>query len=398
MNESRRTVLKAAAFIPALPLTGVLSASSLMAQTSQALPQVSYPASYKVGSQVVTPELFDLIRIEEQAKAILPQGGFGYIAGGAGDEWTMRENRSAFERRQIMPRVLTGHDQIDMRTSILGIDLASPVIICPMGGQGLAHATAEAGMALGAAEAGSLMTLSTVSTMSMEQVAAASNGPKWFQLYLMQDAGVNRSLIQRAKAAGYKAIVITTDTTATGNREADAINHFRFPLPFGNLSSGTGGDIHALNSAFASKIGPRDIEFVARESGLPVIVKGISHPADAQAAIRAGAAAIQISNHGGRQLDGSPATFTVLPEVAKAVNGRVPIILDSGIRRGQDVFRALASGADVVGLGRPAYYGLALGGYKGVQAALDLLNKELKMVMQLAGTASVNDIKRATLI
>lgn len=397
MNTSRRTVLKAAAFIPALPLTGVLSASSALAAAPN-LPQVSYPASYTVGSQVVTPELFDLIRIEAQAKAILPQGGFGYIAGGAGDEWTMRENRTAFERRQIMPRVLTGHDQIDMRTSILGIPLASPVIVCPMGGQGLAHASAEAGMALGAAEAGSLMTLSTVSTLSMEQVAAASSGPKWFQLYLMQDAGVNRTLIQRAKAAGYKAIVLTVDTTATGNREADAINHFRFPLPFGNLSSGSGGDIHALNSAFASKIGPRDIEFVVRESGLPVVVKGVSHPADALAAIRAGASAIQISNHGGRQLDGSPATFSVLPEVAKAVNGRVPIILDSGIRRGQDVFRALASGADVVGLGRPAYYGLALGGWKGVQAALNLLNQELKMVMQLAGTATVNDIKRAALI
>ncbi len=397
MNTSRRTVLKAAAFIPALPLTGVLSASSALAAAPN-LPQVSYPASYTVGSQVVTPELFDLIRIEAQAKAILPQGGFGYIAGGAGDEWTMRENRTAFERRQIMPRVLTGHDQIDMRTSILGIPLASPVIVCPMGGQGLAHASAEAGMALGAAEAGSLMTLSTVSTLSMEQVAAASSGPKWFQLYLMQDAGVNRTLIQRAKAVGYKAIVLTVDTTATGNREADAINHFRFPLPFGNLSSGSGGDIHALNSAFASKIGPRDIEFVVRESGLPVVVKGVSHPADALAAIRAGASAIQISNHGGRQLDGSPATFSVLPEVAKAVNGRVPIILDSGIRRGQDVFRALASGADVVGLGRPAYYGLALGGWKGVQAALNLLNQELKMVMQLAGTATVNDIKRAALI
>ena len=395
-HPSRRTLLKSvAATSVAAAFGGLLPLRSAWAQD---LPLVSYPPSYQLKTPASMPQLYDLVRIEEQARMVMPAGGFGYVSGGTGDEWTLKENRAAFERRQIYPRVLTGHNTVDMRTSILGIPLASPVIVCPMGGQGLAHPTAEAGTAKGTADAGSLLTLSTVSTLSMEQVAAASTGPKWFELYLMQNQDVSRSLIRRAKAAGYQAIVVVVDTTATGNREADAINKFTFPLPFGNLSSGAGGDIHALNSAFATKIDPESIKFVAKESGLPVIVKGISHPKDALTALRAGAAAIWISNHGGRQLDGSPATFTVLPEIAKAVNRKVPIIFDSGIRRGQDVFKALALGADVVGLGRPVYYGLALGGAQGVNATLQLLNKELEMVMQLAGTATLADIRKTHLL
>ncbi|MEO6278698.1 alpha-hydroxy-acid oxidizing protein [Roseateles sp.] len=397
MHDSRRNFLKSAALGSALAASSStgLVASAWAAQT----PKVAYTGGYKAGSAVRALKLNDLLEIEKQAAQILPKGGFDYIAGGAGDEWTLRENRLAFERRQIMPRVLTGKGAVDLHAEILGIRIASPVVVCPMGGQGLAHVTAEAGMAMGAAAADTIMALSTVSTLSMEQVASVSSAPKWFQLYLQKDEGVNRELLRRAKAAGYKAIVLTVDSTATGNREADARNNFTFPLPFGNLVSGTGGgDVHALNADFALRIDARSVEFVIKETGLPVIVKGISSPDDALLAIRAGAAAIQVSNHGGRQLDGGPATFTVLPAIAKAVDRRVPIILDGGIRRGQDVFKALASGADIVGLGRPAYYGLALGGWKGVQSVLDLLNKELHMVMQLAGAETVEDVKKTLLV
>ncbi len=395
-HDSRRDFLKSAAIGSAAlavnpgPIGAALAADA---------PHIAYAGGYKASTAVTALELLDLIEIEPRAAKVIPKGGFGYISGGAGDEWTLRENRLAFERTQIVPRVLTGKGPVDLRTSILDIPIASPVIVCPMGGQGLAHVTAEAGSAMGTAAGKTIMTLSTVSTLSMEEVAAASDGPKWFQLYLQRDDGINRELLRRARAAGYKAIVLTVDSTATGNREADARNNFVFPLPFGNLvQKNAGGDVHALNANFALKIDPKSIEFVVRESGLPVIVKGISHPEDARLAIRAGAAAIQVSNHGGRQLDGSPATFTVLPAIAKAVDRQVPIILDSGIRRGQDVFKALASGADVVGLGRPVFYGLALGGWKGVQSVLALLNKELAMVMQLAGAASVEDIKRLALM
>ena len=396
-HDSRRTFLKHAAVGAAIVSSS--NASMTASAWGAPTPEVAGTGGYKAGSAVRALQLNDLLEIEKQAAQMLPKGGFGYIAGGAGDEWTLRENRAAFERRQIMPRVLTGKGPVDLRTEILGTSIASPVVICPMGGQGLAHVTAEAGMAMGAAAGNTIMALSTVSTMSMEQVASASSGPKWFQLYLQKDEGVNRELLRRAKAAGYKAIALTVDSTATGNREADARNKFVFPFPFGNLvSKGTGGDVHALNAAFALKIDPKSVEFVIKESGLPVIVKGISSPEDALLAISAGAAAIQVSNHGGRQLDGSPATFTVLPAVAKAVDHKVPIIFDSGIRRGQDVFKALASGADIVGLGRPAYYGLALGGWRGVQSVLELLNKELGMVMQLAGTQTVDDVKRTVLV
>lgn len=392
-DSERRGFLKMAlgsAAMAALGPTGVASA--------EGTPSIAYTGKYKAGTAVQDLDLLDLLDIERRAATIVPKGGFGYIAGGAGDEWTLRENRAAFERKQIIPRTLTGKGPVDLNTQILGNSISSPVIICPMGGQGLAHATAEAGMAMGAAAGNTIMTLSTVSTLSMEQVASASGGPKWFQLYLQTDDGVNRDLLRRAKAAGYSAIVLTVDSTATGNREADARNNFVFPLPFGNLvSKGAGGDIHALNASFAVNIGPKSVEFVRKEIDLPIIVKGISHPDDAMLAINAGASAIQVSNHGGRQLDGSPATFTVLPAVAKAVDRKVPIIFDSGIRRGQDVFKALASGADIVGLGRPAYYGLALGGWKGVRSVLQLLNKELRMVMQLAGAQTVQDIKRTAL-
>jgi L-lactate oxidase len=193
--------------------------------------------------------------------------------------------------------------------------------------------------------------------------------------------------------------VLTVDTTVVGNREDGLRQRFQFPLQPGNL---LGDDptqpIPAARRAFAVRIDRQTIEFVIRESGLPVIVKGINHPDDALQAIEAGAAAIQVSNHGGRQLDGAPGAFSVLPAVARAVNGRVPIIFDSGVRRGQDVFKAIASGADVVAIGRPVIYGLALGGWQGVRLVLELLNRELSMTMQLAGVHTVADIRTTTLL
>jgi len=402
INEKRRRLLMSIAAGSAVTAFGgaglVRKAFAAPLSPKAELPQAIYTGGYKAGTEVKSLQLNDLIEIEQMAAQVIPKGGFGYISGGAGDEWTLRANRTSFDTRQIIPRVLTGKSMPDMHTTILGVPLASPIMVPPIGSHGLAHITAEAGTAKGAAAAGTLMACSTVSTLTLEQVAAASTGPKWFQLYMLQDIGYSRELLHRAKAAGYKAIVLTVDTTATGNREADARNNFKFPLQFGNLDiRGSGGDIHQLNSAFAMKMDPKIIEFIIKETGLPVIVKGIESPIDAKIAIAAGASAIQVSNHGGRQLDGSPATFTVLPAVAKAVNGRVPVIFDSGIRRGQDVFKAIASGADVVGLGRPVIYGLALGGWMGVQSVFEQINRELSMVMQLAGAQTVEDIKHTQL-
>lgn len=383
-NDTRRRVLATLAALPA-----VASAAPQAAEPALATPQPLQHGPL---------ELINLIEIEAQAAKLLPPGPFSYIARGAGDEWTLRDNRNAFNRQLIIPRVLTGEGPPDLRTQILGTPIASPVIVSPVAAHGLAHASAEAGTARGAAAAGTILGVSTVSTLKLEQVMAAADGPKWFQLYMLQDVDYSAQLLRRARAAGYKAIVLTTDTTVVGNREDGVRQRFQFPLQPGNL---LGDDplapIPPARQAFAVKIDQKTIEFAIRESGLPVIVKGINHPADALKAIEAGAAGIQVSNHGGRQLDGAPGAFSLLPAVAKAVNRRVPIIFDSGIRRGQDVFKALASGADVVAIGRPVLYGLALGGAQGVQAVLQHLNRELSMTMQLAGAQTVEQIKTTQL-
>lgn len=394
MFPSRRAILAHSLVTAAAALSGAGPALAVAPSREGEAVRATYLRPYKAGTRVGALDIPDLERLEAMARPAIPKGAFDFFARGAGAEWTLRENRLAFERLTITPRVLTDKGPPDLKTSILGIPLASPVILAPIGLQGLAHVTAEGGTARGATAAGTLMAASTVTTLSLEQIAAAAPGPKWFQLYLMKDAGFSRALIQRAKAAGYRAIVLTVDTTATGDRETDQLDHFRFPVGFGNFAGRPGGaNIEALNTEFAVRIGPEAVEFVAKESGLPVIVKGILHPDDARRAIAAGASAVQVSNHGGRQLDGSPATISALPAIADAVQGRVPIILDSGIRRGQDVFRALARGADVVGLGRPYIYGLILGGGPGVKSVLDVIERELAIVMQLAGTANVDEIK-----
>ncbi|THF65284.1 alpha-hydroxy-acid oxidizing protein [Pseudothauera rhizosphaerae] len=340
----------------------------------------------------------NLLELEEAAARVIPAAGFDYIAGGAGDEWTLRENRAAFERRQIVQRVLTGKVVADTATEILGTPIALPTIVAPMGGQAIAHVSAEAGTARGAAAAGTLHTVSTVATLSLEDAARAADGPKWFQIYLTRDDGFNAELLQRARAAGYGAIVLTVDVPIVGNRERDRRNGFVYPpaaAPRNFLDAA--GRLRPIERAFQPRLDADSIAFVRRHGGLPVVVKGIATAEDALLALDAGAAAIQVSNHGGRQLDGAPAAFTVLPEVAAAVQGRVPLILDGGIRRGADVFKALASGADVVALGRPVLYGLALGGWQGVQSVFQHLEDELRTVMQLAGAATVADIRRTRL-
>lgn len=218
---------------------------------------------------------------------------------------------------------------------------------------------------------------------------------------MSKDDDFNFYLLDKAKACGVKAIILTADATVGGNREADVVNDFKFPLPMANLErfgQGRGQGIGEIYGNALQKMGPKAVEKVAAHSGLPVIVKGIQSPEDALLAMGAGAAAVYVSNHGGRQLDGGPASFSVLPAIARAVAGRVPIIFDSGIRRGQHVFKAIASGADVVAINRPVLYALALGGSKGVVSVFRHLHKELAMVMQLAGTRNVAEIKKALLL
>lgn len=361
-------------------------------------PNSGYQASMRDTDIVI----YDIDDLEMQAAQIIPSGGFDYIRGGAETEQTMHRNITAFDNVDIYPRVLTGVDMPNLTTTILGTEISLPVIVAPAAAHGLAHVSAEAGTARGAAVAGTIMSVSNYASSTLADIAKAGKGaPQWFQLYLSKDDDFNKRIVRQAEDLGYRAIILTVDAPVGGNRVADARNDFKFPLPLPNVAQKSGKTqgqgIGKIFAAAQNRLTPYDIMRVKAMTRLPVIVKGIQHPDDAEIAILAGADAIWVSNHGGRQLDGAPASFDVLADVATRVNKRVPIIFDSGIRRGQHIFKAIASGADVVAIGRPVIYGLALGGWRGVVSVFDYLKKDLARVMTLAGTQTVDDIKKASL-
>ena len=355
---------------------------------------VSSGDEYRASARDKKITIYDIGDLESMVAQIIPQGGFDYIRGGAETENTMRRNESAFDAVDIYPRVMTGVDNPDTRTSILGVDISMPIIAAPAAAHGLAHVTAEAGSARGVAAAGTIMSVSTYASSTLAKIAEAGNGaPQWFQLYLSKDEDATRALVKSAEDLGYSAIILTLDAPIGGNRVRDARNDFKFPLDLPNVPRSGGQGIGTIFAAAKNNLTPYDVMWVKSMTDLPVIVKGIQHPDDADIAIGAGADAIWVSNHGGRQLDGAPAAFEVLSEIAVRVNKRVPIIFDGGIRRGQHVFKAVASGADVVAIGRPVIYGLALGGWRGVESVFEYLKADLQRVMWLAGAQTVAEIQ-----
>jgi lactate oxidase len=373
-----------------------LKANAVAAQTADRESIISAPA-YKAGSVERPLDVINLHELETEAQKLIPKAQFGYIAGGSGDEWTLRENVRAFDDRQILPRSLAGFDAPSTETEILGSKLGIPLFVPPMAAHGLAHASAEKGSAKGAADAGALFCAQTLANTPLEDIAKASSGPKWFQLYYLKDPGMNREMIQRAKAAGCTAIVFTVDLEYPGNREADKRNGFVFPasLEFPNMPKApAGADLSQMAVNFKKNLSFSDIEFIQKESGLPVVVKGILTPDNAKECVARGAAAIQVSNHGARQLDSVPASITALPGIVTAVGPNVPVFLDGGVRRGVHVFKALALGARAVAVGRPTLYSLALGGAPGVKSMFNILNAELKLAMKLSGCATIADITR----
>lgn len=347
-------------------------------------------------------KIINISDLQKKAEKLLSPGAWGYLNGGAGDEITLCRNTEAFNQRSIFPRILSGVEAPKLETTILGIRIQLPVIMASVAVHGLAHVGAEKETAAGVASAGTIMAVSTYSNDTIAEIAAAGKGaPQWFQLYMSKDDSFNRHICDVAEKNGAKAIIITADATVGGNREADARTGFVMPLPMKNLTDLGSGAGHTIKEVFANslqKITPDDIGKIATYTKLPVIVKGVQCAEDAVLSIGAGASAIWVSNHGGRQLDGGPASFEVLPSIAAAVNRKVPIIFDSGIRRAQHVFKALALGADVVAIGRPALYGLMLGGSLGVKSVFDYFASELSMVMQLAGTQNIEAVKNTKLL
>jgi L-lactate oxidase len=353
---------------------------------------------YTGGTEVKKLKIINTAELEIEAEKVLPKGGYGYIFGGSGAEYTKRENLRAMEAVGIEPHFLAGVLKPDLSATILGHKLPFPIIVPPMGSHGLAHVSKEIGTAQAVAAMKTLMILSMQSNVPLEEVAMANPGPRWMQLYFPADRGYAREVIMRAKAAGYTAIVPTIDSTLAYPRDNNIRNDFRIPVSLGkgNAPLNERDAIKAAQMMSVRKVDLNwdDMLWIKQETGLPVVVKGVMSPVTAMQAVERGIDAVYVSNHGGRALDGVPAAITVLPRIADAVKGRVPIIYDSGIRRGQDVFRALALGADVVACGRPILYGLALGGHLGAQSVLEYLRDDLYIVMQLTGTPNIKSITR----
>jgi L-lactate oxidase len=394
MDRKRRDFLSATA--AAVTLSAGLPAKFANAAervtTAQAAQTAASDSSaYAAPTEIKTIEIINLRELEPAAQKVIPAGGFGYISSAAGDEWTKHENEAAFKRVTIAPRYLSGYKDADRSTTLLGSKFSMPVMVSAMAGHGMAHVTAEIGSAQGTNAAKALYCAASLSTMTLEEIAQACPGPKWFQIYLPADRGVAAEILGRAKAAGYTAIVLTIDTVVASNRETDRRNHFRSPLPIGNYPGQNGG--YAASPA-KRDLDWDDVAFIRKTTGLPVLLKGVMSPEFAVAAVEHGCAGIQVSNHGGRQLDDVSASFTVLPRIADAVHGRATILIDGGVRRGQDIFKALALGANAVAVGRPVLYGLALGGWMGVQAVLQHLDGELEMTMRLAGARNIAEISK----
>ncbi|WP_306216207.1 alpha-hydroxy acid oxidase [Actinoplanes sp. RD1] len=314
-----------------------------------------------------------------------------FFAGGAGSERTVAANERAFARRWIVPRVLRETGDRDLRTTVAGTPLGAPVLVAPTAFHRLAHPDGEAATARGAAAAGTAMVVSMAATQPVEEIAAAG-GPLWFQLYPQPDLDFTAYVIKRAETAGCRALVVTVDSPVFGRRERDLRNGFT-DLPPGfaceNMRDATG---RVRPIAMDAGLGWDRIAWLRGVTGLPILLKGVLHPADARLAVEHGAAGVIVSNHGGRQLDGAIPTLDALAPIVAAVDGRIPVLLDGGVRRGADVAVALALGAVAVLVGRPVVDGLAAGGAAGVRAALRRLTDELDHTLALAGARRPADL------
>lgn len=344
---------------------------------------------------------WSLSDVEAIARGTLTQAAYDYVAGGAGEERTLADNVQAFRRRTLRPRFMVDVSKRDMGTTLLGKSYPAPFGVAATAFHKLFHPDGERGVARACAKRGILHSVSTLSTTPLEEVAQEA-APRWFQVYIHKDRELTRELVQRAVDAGYEALVLTVDAPVWAIRERDRRNKFTLPPPLTlanftrYLPEATTGGADGLSNYVNSQLDPsltwRDLEWL-RGFGLPVLVKGVLTHEDATLAVQHGAAGIVVSNHGARMLDRVPATLDALPEIVDAVAGRVPVILDGGVRRGVDVLIALAGGASFVMTGRPIIWGLAAGGSAGAGRVLDLLREELDNAMALTGCRTLADIR-----
>jgi (S)-2-hydroxy-acid oxidase len=350
-------------------------------------------------------QITNVMEYQAIAKEKLPKMIYDYYASGAEDQWTLQENRNAFARILFRPRILVDVSKIDMTTTFLGFKISMPIMIAPTAMQKMAHPEGEYATARAASAADTIMTLSSWATSSVEEVASTGPGIRFFQLYVLKDRNVVAQLVRRAEGAGFKAIALTVDTPRLGRREADIKNRFTLP-PHLTLKNFEGLDLGKIDKIDDSRLASyvseqidrslnwKDVKWLQTITHLPILVKGVLTAEDARLAVQAGVAGIIVSNHGARQLDYVPATIMALEEVVKAAQGRVPVFLDGGVRRGTDVFKALALGASGVFIGRPVLFALAADGEAGVRKVLQMLYDEFELTMALSGCRSLKEITR----
>ena len=341
---------------------------------------------------------------EARAREMLPHETYDYYAGGAGDETTLRANRDAWGELSLRPRVLTDVGEVDTSVRLLGELLPHPVVLAPTAFQRLAHPEGELATARAAGVTGSLLVASALSNVSIEEIGAAAAARLWLQLYVFRDRELSAELARRGREAGCRALCLTVSVPVQGNRDRDAHNRFRLSdgLEMANFrglvqahmpeSRGSSGLARFIEEQFDPRLTWAAVDWLRDTTGLPVVLKGIMSREDARLAVEHGAAAVVVSNHGGRQLDGTWPTARALREVVEGVEGRIPVLVDGGIRRGADVLRAVALGATAVQIGRPYLWGLAVGGQQGVQRVVELLVADLRRALALTGRASLSDV------
>lgn len=348
----------------------------------------------------------DLMQFEALARPRLSQMAYDYVRSGGADEITMRENRLGFDRLRLAPNVLMDVSQLDTRVTLFGNELEHPVLLAPIAYHRLYHAEGELATARGASAAGAAMVVSSFTTTAIHEIARNTERPIWYQLYVQRDREFTKDMVQRAVAAGCKAVCVTADTPVLGcrygqlsfglpsNLECVHLRGLEQKNPIPAHNSKRGG---IYDPIFDPSFNWRDLEWLRSVAGVPVIVKGVLAAEDGKRAVEHGADGVIVSNHGGRNLDLVPASIDALPRVVDAVAGRIPVMLDSGIRRGTDVLMALALGAKAVFVGRPYIYGLALGGAKGVERVINILRSEFERAMALTGRRSIAEIDGSVL-
>jgi isopentenyl diphosphate isomerase/L-lactate dehydrogenase-like FMN-dependent dehydrogenase len=352
---------------------------------SSKAPGVAAPASavLRTLSCMETPNV-SIDDYERLARAKLPPEVFDYYAGGSGAEWSLSDNLAAFDRWIIRPRVLVGVAERDTSTDLLGTPVSLPVLVAPWAFQSMADPEGEVATARGAANAGTIMVLSATASHRLVDVAEATDAPKWFQLYVYRDRAFSKDVLAQAYELAFGAVVFTVDVPVLGKRDRDRRNELDMPI------EGPGQELD-----FDPAIDWDDLAWIRDTAPIPLLIKGIQTAEDARLAAEHGVDGIVVSNHGGRQLDGSPATLDALVEVVDAVEGRIMVLMDGGVRRGTDILKALALGARAVMVGRPMVWGLAAAGAEGVANVLEILRDEFDIALALCGCRSVNEIRRS---